>query len=147
LAKEQYIERHNTVCPHLHFDSHKEIWVKLNNKQWYEHVLESVTTILEGKVTILWKQHVQTNRTDPNNKPGIILRGNKEGTCMLVDRNIIKREAEKFLNRRSAHVDCKIRNNRGNWNHINTIQTIPKQHTVKARNKGTTENSHIGHFP
>ena len=24
-------------------------------------------------------------------------------------------------------------------------QTVPEQHTGKARNKGTTENSHIGH--
>jgi len=78
-------------------------------------------------------------------KPDIILRGNEEGTCVLVDRNIIKREAEKILNRRSAHVECKTRNNRGDWNHINIIQTIPERHTVKARKQGTTDNSHIGH--
>jgi len=64
------------VCPHLHLDSCTEIWVKLDNEQWFEHVLESVAKVLEGKVTILWKQHVQTNRTEPNNKPDIILRGN-----------------------------------------------------------------------
>jgi len=64
---------------------------------------------------------------------------------MLVDRNIIKREAEKILNRSSAHVECKTRNNTGDWNDINIIQTIPDQHTAKARNQGTTEKSHIGH--
>jgi ribosomal protein L14E/L6E/L27E len=31
---------------------------------------------------------------------------------------------------------------RGNWNHVKIIQTIPEQHTGKARHQGTTENSH-----
>jgi hypothetical protein len=56
LAKEQYIERHDTVCSRLHLDSCKELWVKLDNEHWYEHVLELVATILEDKVTILWKK-------------------------------------------------------------------------------------------
>jgi len=46
---------------------------------------------------------VQTDRTIPNNKPDIIIRDNKKGTCMLIvvamseDRNVIKKEAEKIL--------------------------------------------------
>jgi len=56
LTKEQYIERHDTVCPRLHLDSCEEIWVKLDNEHWNEHVLESVASILEGKVTVLWQQ-------------------------------------------------------------------------------------------
>jgi hypothetical protein len=31
------------------------------------------------------------------------------------------------------------------WNNLRTIHKIPEQHTGKARNQGTTENSHIGH--
>jgi hypothetical protein len=56
-----------------------------------------------GKVTILWNQQVQTDRTIANNKPAIITQDNEKGTCMLIDiaiqgdRNIIKKEAEKFL--------------------------------------------------
>ena len=69
----------------------------------------------------------------------------KKEHVILVDRNIIKREAEKILNRSSARVECKTCNNRGDWNHITIIQTVPEQHTVKARNQGTIENSHIGH--
>ena len=38
-----------------------------------------------GKVTILWNQQVQTDRTVPNNKPDIIIRDNEKGTCMLID--------------------------------------------------------------
>jgi hypothetical protein len=38
-----------------------------------------------------------------------------------------------------------ITNNRGNWNHHQTIQKIPQQHAGKAGNQGTTKNSHTGH--
>jgi len=72
-------------------------------KHWYEHVLKSVETSQGGKVTILWNQKVQTDRTIPNNKPDIIIRDNAKGTCMLIDgassgdRNVIKKEAKKIL--------------------------------------------------
>ena len=57
-----------------------------------------------GKVTVLWNQQVQTDRTILNNKPDIIIRDNEKGTCTLIDvaisgdRNVIKKEAEKILN-------------------------------------------------
>ena len=72
-------------------------------KHWYEHVPNSVETSKEGKVTILWNQQVETDRTIPNNKPDIIIRDNEAGTYMLIDvaisgdRNVIKKEAEKIL--------------------------------------------------
>ena len=40
---------------------------------------------------------------------------------------------------------CDTSNNRGNWNNLKIIQKIPEQHTEKAQNEGSTENSHIGH--
>jgi len=36
-------------------------------------------------------------------------------------------------------------NNRGNWDHVKIIHKIPEQHTGKAGNKETTENSDAGH--
>ena len=48
-------------------------------------------------------QQVRTDRTVPDSKPDIIIRDNKQGTCMLIDvtssgdRNVIKKEAEKIL--------------------------------------------------
>jgi ribosomal protein L14E/L6E/L27E len=36
------------------------------------------------------------------------------------------------------------RDARSNWNHLKIIQKILEQHTGKARNQGTTENSHTG---
>ena len=62
-----------------------------------------VETSKGGKVTILWNQQVQTDRTIPNNKPNIIIRDNEAGTCMLIDvaiwgdRNVIKKEDERDL--------------------------------------------------
>jgi hypothetical protein len=56
-----------------------------------------------GKVTTLWNQQVQTDRTILNNKPIIIIQDNENETCMLTDiaipgdRTVIKREAEKIL--------------------------------------------------
>ena len=64
---------------------------------------KSVKTSQGGKVTILWNQQVQTDRTIPNNKPDTIIRYNEKGTYMLIDvaisgdRNVIKNEAEKIL--------------------------------------------------
>jgi len=75
----------------------------IRQKRWYELVPKSVETSQGDKVTILWNQQVQTDRTIPNNKPDIIIRDNEKGTCMLIDvansgdRNVTKKEAEKIL--------------------------------------------------
>ena len=54
-------------------------------KHWYEHVPNSVVTDQGGKVTILWNQQVQTDRTILYNKPDIIIRDNEKSTCMVID--------------------------------------------------------------
>ena len=64
---------------------------------------KSVETSQGYKVTILWNQQVQTDKTIPNNKADIVIRDNEKGTSMLIDvavsgdRNAIKREGEKIL--------------------------------------------------
>ena len=56
-------------------------------------------------------QQIQTDRTIPNNKPDIIIHGNENGTCMLIDvalsgdRNVIKKEAEKILNYKDLTIE------------------------------------------
>jgi len=46
-------------------------------------------------------------------------------------------------------MECKNKNgnchNWGDWNHLSIIQTVPEEHAGKARNQGTTADSHIGH--
>ena len=70
------------MCAQLHFNIGKETGVQPDKKHWYEHVLKSVKTSKGGKVTILWNQQVQTDRTIPNNKPDIIIRDNeREHVC------------------------------------------------------------------
>jgi hypothetical protein len=76
--------------------------VKLDEKHRYEHVPNTVVTNQGGKVTVLWNQQVQTDRTVPSNKPDIIIRNNEKGTCMLIDvaisgdRNVIKKKPRRF---------------------------------------------------
>jgi len=70
-----------------------------------------VKTSQRGKVTVLWNQQVQTDRTIPHNKPDIIIRGNEKGTCMLIDvansgdRNVFKKEAEKILKHKDLIIE------------------------------------------
>jgi len=91
------------VSAQIHFNKCKETGVQLDKKHWYEHVPNSVVTNQGGKVTILWNQQVQTERTILNNKPDIIIRDNEKRTCILIDiaipgdRNVIKKEAQKIL--------------------------------------------------
>ena len=111
LAKEQYVKRHDKVSAQIHFNICKEIVVQLDKKRWYEHVPNSVVTNQGGKVTILWNQQVQTDRTIPNNKPDIIMRDNEKRTCILIDvaipgaRYVIKKEAEKILKYKNLTIE------------------------------------------
>ena len=101
LAKEQYIKRHDGVSAQLHFNICKVTGVQLDKKHWCEHVPKSVETSQGVKVTVLWIQQVQTDRTIPNNKPDILIHNNEKSTLIDVaisgDRNVIKKEAEKIL--------------------------------------------------
>ena len=91
------------VCVHNYTSTYARKRVQLDKKHWYEHVPESVETSQGGKVTTLWNQQVQTDRTIANNKPDIIIRDNEKGTCILIDvaisedGNVIKKEVEKIL--------------------------------------------------
>jgi hypothetical protein len=58
LAKEQYIQRHDSVCAQLHFNIRKELRVRLNNEHWKEHVPKLVQTSHKITETIPWNQQV-----------------------------------------------------------------------------------------
>jgi hypothetical protein len=93
---------------------------------------------------------MQTDRTTPNNKLGILTHDNGKrtgrlmDTALSVDRNVIKK-AEEILkyNRNLVHDDYEskpvINGATG------TISKSFRQHTGKAQNQGTTKNRHIGH--
>jgi hypothetical protein len=53
-----------------------------NNNNNNNNVPKSVETGQGGNLTILRNQHVQTDRTFPNNKPDIVIRDNeREHVC------------------------------------------------------------------
>ena len=73
--------------------------MQLDKKHWYEHVPHSVVTNQGGKVTVLWNQQLQTDRTISSNKPDIIIRDGEKRTSILIDvaiqgdRNVIKKRS------------------------------------------------------
>jgi hypothetical protein len=73
------------VGAQLRFTICKETGVELDTKHWYEHVPKSVGTSRGGKVTILWNQQIQTDRTIPSSKPDIAICDNEKGTRLLTD--------------------------------------------------------------
>ena len=62
----------------IHFNICNEIGMQLDKKYWYEHVPKSVVTNQGGKVTILWNQQVQTDRTIRSNNSGFVIRDNEK---------------------------------------------------------------------
>jgi hypothetical protein len=138
LAKEQYIQRHDSVCGQLHINICKETGVKLDNEHWYKNAPKLVKSP-EGKITILWNPQVQNRQNIPNNKLDIIICDNeKRRTSMLIDvsisrdRNVIKKEADKIpkykIQKKGECGTVKNKsytnNRRGNWDHFKTIKKI-----------------------
>jgi len=116
---------------------------RVGQNLWYVHVPKSVETSQAGKVTLLWNQQVQTDRTIPNNKPDIIIRDNEKGTCMLIDvansgdRNVTKKEAEKILKYKDLTIEIQRK-----WNVktkvipviIGATETVPKSFSKYVSN-------------
>ena len=47
--------------------------------------IKLVETSQELKVTVLWNQQVQTDKTIPNNKRDITIRDNEKATFLLIE--------------------------------------------------------------
>jgi len=110
LAKKEYLMRHDKVCTHLHYSPCKALGNETTDK-WYTHMPKPVYE--EEDVTVLWNQAVHTDREVTANRPGIIIKNKKEGTCTLVDvenptdRNVVQKEAEKKLKYKSLCIEIK----------------------------------------
>jgi hypothetical protein len=128
LAKKPYIKRHNRVCAQLHLNINKEIGVKLDNEQWYDHVSKSVETRHKGGLP-----YFETKMSDPK-KLTITNRENKNISRMLKDvaisgdRNIMKKVAEKILKYKDliTEIQCMWNkgDNKGNYNNFCYILTL-----------------------
>ena len=88
------------MCSQLHCNICKERGIKLGNGHWYELVPKLVEICHGCMVTKLGHQQVQTDRTNPHNKPEIIIRDYEKSICLLTgiavsgDRNVIKKDTE-----------------------------------------------------
>jgi len=108
LAKKAYLERHNTVAAHLHWNICREYGIKVNDK-WYKHNPDPV--INTPDTTIIWDSQVTTDRTIKANKPDIIIKNKKLKTCILIDvsipsdYNITQKEAEKRLKYKDLQIE------------------------------------------
>jgi hypothetical protein len=90
----------------------------------------------EGDVTVLWNQAVHTDREDTTNRPDIIYKNKKEETCTLIDvaipadRNVVKKEAEKWLKYKFMHGDTTnvepevYDYTSSNWSHWNSNEKL-----------------------
>ena len=91
------------MCAQIHYNICKEMGVRVKKNTGTNMYQTQWKQLKGGKITILWNQQVQTERTIPNSKPDIIIRDAEQRTCMLIevaisrDRNVIKKEAEKIL--------------------------------------------------
>jgi hypothetical protein len=86
-AQDQALQTKYHTTKILQTETDSKCWLcqQLDKEHCYEEVPKSLETSRVGKVTILWKQWVQTDRTVPNNnKLDIIIRDNETGTCMLM---------------------------------------------------------------
>jgi len=70
------------VSAKLNFNICKEIGVRLDKEHWYKHVPKLVKTSLESKVSILWNEQLQTDRTIPYSKPVITMRDSTKRDCV-----------------------------------------------------------------
>jgi hypothetical protein len=89
--KKKYVKKHDTDCAQLHLNIYKEIGVKLDNENRYDHVHKLVETSREREI------QVQTDRTISDNRSYIIIGEYEKSSYMFVDvaiagdRNAIKK--------------------------------------------------------
>ena len=63
----------------------KEFGIEVKER-WYEHEPKTVTE--KDSVTILWDMPIHTDRSIAANRPDIVLKNEKDKTCLLIDMTI-----------------------------------------------------------
>lgn len=108
LAPNEYKNRHDRVGQYLHWTMCKHFG-KCVSKHWYEHRPAPVTEIED--VTILWDYTIHTDRKIEANRPDIIVKNQKEKTCLLIDMacpadcNIATKEFEKLSKYKDLEIE------------------------------------------
>ena len=66
----------------MHWKICKEFGIEVKDR-WYEH--EPTTVTEKNIVTILWDMPIDTDRTMATNRSDIVLKNEKDKTCLLID--------------------------------------------------------------
>jgi len=66
----------------VHWKICKEFGIEVKDR-WYEH--EPTTVTEKNIVTILWDMPIDTDRTMATNRSDIVLKNEKDKTCLLID--------------------------------------------------------------
>ena len=79
LASKQMSELTNDNWAFWDVSTEIKVMITTSDKgHLYGHVPKSVQRRHESKVTILWNENVENDKSFPNNKPGIIIRDNEK---------------------------------------------------------------------
>ena len=121
LAPTEYKARHDRVGQYLHWKICRHYKIQ-TVEEWYKHQPEPVT---EGPhTTILWDFSINTDRTIKANRPDIVIKDQREKTCILIDMsvpsdaNISSKEFEKISKYKDLEIEIQKM-----W-HLRT-QTVP----------------------
>lgn len=102
LANEQYVKWLDRAYAQLRFNCCKKGGIKLVKERWCEQFRKSLEAGHEINVAILCNQQIKAYRTIHKNILVIVIRDTEQGACLSIDteisgdRNVIKKEAEKF---------------------------------------------------
>ena len=121
LAKNEYINRHNTVAKYIHWGISQHYGLEAADK-WYEH--QTPPVVENGDVVILWDFGIQTDRSIPANRPDIVIRDKKKQETLLLDISVPSDQntSIKTYEKLSKYKDLEIELERC-WK--NKVKTIP----------------------
>jgi len=95
--------RPDKVCTHLLYLTCRALSIEMTNICTHAHAHTQRLVYERKDITVWWNQAVHTNREVTANRPDIIIKNQKEKTCILIDvaipavRNVVQKEVEKKL--------------------------------------------------
>jgi hypothetical protein len=112
LVKNEYLMRHDKVVAHLRYSVWTALGIGMTDK-WHTHThTHTHTPVCEHEdVTVLRTQGLHTDREVTASKPDIVIKNEKEKTCILmdveipVDRNVTQKKAERKLEYKSLCIE------------------------------------------
>ena len=86
LAKKQYLDRHNFVGRHLHWQICKKYDIA-TTESWYKHAPGEIMLSRDENVVVYWDSPILTERKVGANRPDIVIHKKAEREWIMVDPN------------------------------------------------------------